>query len=446
MRQNKANNLNSPGYFQIFLFWLPLASTWLMMSVEGPFLTAIIARLPEPKFNLAAYGVAYSFALIIEAPIIMIMSASTALVKNRQSYFKLRNFTYWGNAILTLLMLLLCVPVVFDFVMIDLIKLPKEVADLTYWSILLLVPWPGAIGYRRFFQGILIRFNKTRRVAYGTVIRLTSMGTTAFLMYWSGAFSGVVVGAAALSAGVLAEALASRWMAADAVRALLTKEDRADKEAVKLTYRGIFQFYYPLALTSLLGLGVHPVVTLFVGQSWMAIESLAVLPVINALVFIFRSLGLSFQEVAIALMGERWEGYQKLRNFAGMMAVGVIGMLGIIAITPLVELWYREVSGLTPELTRFAILPTRIMILMPALTVVLSFQRSVLVAAKHTQPITWATITEVAGIVLVLIVGIVWLDWVGAVAATSAFILGRLGANAYLIRPFYRQVRNFVKV
>ena len=51
-----------------------MAATWLMMSVEGPFLAAVIARLPLPKFNLAAYGVAFSFALIVEAPIIMLMS------------------------------------------------------------------------------------------------------------------------------------------------------------------------------------------------------------------------------------------------------------------------------------------------------------------------------------------------------------------------------------
>jgi hypothetical protein len=36
----------------------------------------------------------------------------------------------------------------------------------------------------------------------------------------------------------------------------------------------------------------------------MAIESLAVLPVVSSLVFIFRSPGLSYQEVNIALIGK----------------------------------------------------------------------------------------------------------------------------------------------
>ena len=46
----------------ILAFWIPLAATWLMMSIEGPYLSALIARLAEPKFNLAAYGIAFSIA------------------------------------------------------------------------------------------------------------------------------------------------------------------------------------------------------------------------------------------------------------------------------------------------------------------------------------------------------------------------------------------------
>jgi hypothetical protein len=64
-----------------------------------------------------------------------------------------------------------------------------------------------------------------------------------------------------------------------------------------------------------LTLGVHPVVTFFIGKSRFAIESLAVLPVVNSLVFIFRGLGLSYQEVGVALLGERYEEYTPLRNF-----------------------------------------------------------------------------------------------------------------------------------
>ena len=128
---------NSLSLRKIFYFWIPLAATWLMMSVEGPFLSALIARLSEPEYNLAAYGVAFSFALIIEAPVIMMMSASTSLVRSYHSFLKLRTFTYSLNALVTLGMIILIIPSVFYFIAQDLIELPHEVANPTH-SLLLI--------------------------------------------------------------------------------------------------------------------------------------------------------------------------------------------------------------------------------------------------------------------------------------------------------------------
>ena len=54
-------NASRLGTRSILLFWAPLAATWLMMAFEGPFLAAVIARLVDPKFNLAAHGVAFGF-------------------------------------------------------------------------------------------------------------------------------------------------------------------------------------------------------------------------------------------------------------------------------------------------------------------------------------------------------------------------------------------------
>ncbi|MBK5098686.1 MAG: hypothetical protein JJE01_12945, partial [Gemmatimonadetes bacterium] len=53
------------SYKSILIFWLPLAATWMMMAAEGPFLAAVIARLADPKFNLAAFGVAFAIGILV---------------------------------------------------------------------------------------------------------------------------------------------------------------------------------------------------------------------------------------------------------------------------------------------------------------------------------------------------------------------------------------------
>ncbi|MDP2366071.1 MAG: hypothetical protein Q8M94_20145, partial [Ignavibacteria bacterium] len=348
---------------KILAFWIPLAATWLMMSVEGPYLSALIARLAEPKFNLAAYGSAFSLALIIEAPVIMMMSASTALVKDYQSFKQLRKFNYILSASLTAAMIVFILPPIFYFVTDDLIGLPREVSYLTHLAVMILIPWPGAIGYRRFYQGILIRNNLTRLVAYGTIIRLISMTLTAFILYKFTDVPGVVVGASALSTAVICEAIASKMM----VRKFLAKlKSLVNETQNELTIKEIIRFYYPLALTSLLILGIQPFVTFFIGQSRMPLESFAVMPVVTSFVFIFRALGLSFQEVVIALIGDNREGYYQLKRFAIKLAVFVAGTLMLIAFTPLAEIWFRDVSGLSESLTEFAKLPLMIMSFFPA--------------------------------------------------------------------------------
>ena len=195
-----------------------------MMAVEGPFLAAMIARMPGPEFNLGAYGVAFALAILIEAPVIMLMSAATSLVKDRISYLKMRNFSRGLILGTTLLLLVVLVPSVYRWLTETLLQLPTEVADLTYGALWFFLPWPSAIGYRRFLQGVLIRAGKTRLVAMGTLIRLLAMTVAALLGYLLLDIPGAWVGGLALGTGVTVEAIAARFMAAETVRDLLAKE------------------------------------------------------------------------------------------------------------------------------------------------------------------------------------------------------------------------------
>ena len=127
-------------YRHILTFWAPLAGTWLMMAVEDPYLAAIIARLPNPTSNLAGFGVVFAFVIIIEAPVIMLMSASTTLVEDRQSYLARRRFTYRLSAALTAVQLLVLISHVFDLLTLDLTAVPEDVPRIAHQGLLLLLP------------------------------------------------------------------------------------------------------------------------------------------------------------------------------------------------------------------------------------------------------------------------------------------------------------------
>lgn len=415
----------------IFLFWVPLAATWIMMASEGPFLAAIIARLPDPTYNLAAHGVAFALAILIEAPVIMLMSAATSIVRDRESFLKLRNFSRALGVGTTGVLLVLLIPDVYAFLIPGAMGVPEQVAELTYGALWFMLPWPSAIGYRRFLQGVLIRSGKTRLVAYGTVIRLAGMVAAALFGFLVLDIPGAWVGALSLATGVTTEAIAARFMAAGAVRALLDGEIDV-RGAPAIRYRDIAKFYYPLALTSLIGLTIQPMLTFFMGRSVSPVESLAVFPVVHSLSFFFRSMGLAYQDTAIALMGERFAHFPELRRFAAFLGGATTAGLALVAFTPLSDVYFIGISGLTPELAGFALTPTRVIVLLPAMSVLLSLQRAVLVESRRTELITVASALEVATVAATFVVLGFGLDLVGATAAFSAFVAGRLMSNAYL--------------
>jgi hypothetical protein len=424
---------------RLFVFWFPLAGTWLMMSLEGPFLAAIIARLADPKPNLAAFGIAFAVAILVEAPVIMMLSASTALVEDAVSFCKLRRFTSILNTIITAVMVLLLFTPLWDSIARELIGLPENVATLSHRALLALLPWPAAIGYRRFYQGLLIRQGLTRWVAYGTVVRLVAMSLTALGLYLKTDLPGVLVGACALSAGVLLEAVASRLMTLGVVRELLDTTHAATRPS--LTYPAIITFYWPLAMTSLIGLTLHPIISFFMGHAQSPLESLAVLPVVGSFSFIFRAVGLSYQEVAIAQLARDEQALPSLSRFAVLLGVGASAALAVITFTPLIVFIFHDLSGLSAELTAFSIVPIRIHALLPALGVLLAMQRAILVHGRRTAWITWSTVIELTGAIVVLFLSISYTSLIGATAAAWALVVGRVVGNSSLIAPCLKVIR-----
>jgi hypothetical protein len=415
---------------RILRFWLPLEATWLMMAFEGPFLAAVIARLPGPKENLAAFGVASALAWIVESPIIMMLSASNALCRDRIAYHKLRRFSFTLNGVVTAVMIALITPPVFSVVVRGIIGLPPDVAVLAGRSMIFLALWPAAIGFRRFYQGILIRNGRPQAVTWGTVIRLSTMTVTGLLLALVAKLPGASVGAGAMGAGVLAEGTASWAMARSTLRGLSRQPDEACDFGRGLTKAQIRRFYAPLALTSFLSFFINPLTSFFMARGRYPLESLAVLPVIIGLAFVFRTAGISLQEVVIALIGDAGEHRAELARFSKQVAAVSTVALGAVVFTPLAMVWYHAVSGLSPELSTFAFLPGALLVLLPLLETTQSYQRAVLVKSHNTGPIGSAVAVQLALTTAVFAVTIFSLRMAGApttgIALTAGYIAGNI--------------------
>ncbi len=421
--------------------WWPLAASWLLMAVEGPALSAVVARLPDPKIHLAAYGsVVWPLVLIIEAPILMLLAASTALSKDWQSYVKVRRFMIRLAAALTALHVLVAFTPLSRFVIGTLIGAPAEIIEPAVLGLRIMTPFSGAVAYRRFNQGVLIRFGYSRSVGLGTLLRLLADGLMLAIGYNSGGMPGVAVASAAITAGVIAEAafvgLRVRPILRDRLRTAETVEP-------PLTWRGFLDFYIPLAMTSLLALLMQPIGSAGVSRMPNALESLAAWPVVSGLVFMFRSAGMAYNEVVVALLDEPG-AWRNLNRFTGLLAALVTGILLLIAATPLSEFWFRTVSGLPPSLADLAHRALWFALPLPALNALYSWYQGSIVHSRRTRGITEAVAIYLGMTSALLAVGVVWGQAPGIFIAWGAIGIGTLVQTIWLwhrSRPAMKAVR-----
>ena len=321
---------------------------------------------------------------------------------------------------------------VYDWIVPGAMGIPAHIAAAARPGMQFMTFWSAAIGWRRFYQGILIRFGQTPRVSYGTVVRLLSSGGTATaLALWSG-LPGVWVGGCALMAGVLAEAILVTWLVRPTIARHLSTDPPHPHAATPprnsapaLTMRRVVGFHTPLAATSLLTLLSQPLVGAGLARAAFPEQSLAAWPVAFGVVLFTRSFGMATQEGAIALT-DGPETLGSVRRFTRSVAMGAVLVLGLIAFTPLADVYLKEVTGVSSELAGFVIPGLRMAILLPGLTALQSWLRALLMKRDSTGSIYQAMGLNLAVTAAALALGVAVKApgvQMGALALTVAMLI-----------------------
>ena len=390
------------------------------MSVEQPLVGALIARLDDPTVQLAALGgVVFPLSWLIEAPIMMLLAASTALSKTRGSYRFIYRFMMFSGLALSVLHGLLAFTPLYDLVIVRLLRPPAEVVEPARWGLMIMLPFTWCIAYRRFHQGVLIRNGRSLTVSVGTVVRLGAivLGCAAGLAL---RVPGIVVGTMGVVTGVAAEALFIGVRVRPVVRYGLPEHAEG---AEPLSWPTFSRFYTPLALTSLLLLLVQPLGSAALSRMPLALESLAAWPVLASFIFLFRGMGMAYNEVVVAKL-ETPGAWRSLRRFALLSSFVMSALLLVVAFTPLAKGYFGVVLGLKPELVSLASAGLLLASAWPALTVYQSYFQGVLVYSGETRRVTQSVLVSLAFSVLLLGGGALLGTVPGLFVVTAAFVAG----------------------
>ena len=413
----------------IFALWLPLAISFELMMLEGPAVQGAMGRLAQPQLHLAAWGLTLSVSLIIESPVIMLLSTAIALVSDQQAYRALRRFMLMLLIGCTLLTALVAFTPLFDFVAGRLMGQPDEIVQASRPAMQIMLLWTAAIGWRRFYQGILIRYGKTHFVTMGTALRLCATVIPAVLLARSGTVPGVQVGAIALMCAVITEAIATTIFAASTVQHVIPP---GELNAPLLSQHAIFKFHAPLAATTLLTLLSLPLTAAALAKLDHSKETLAAWPVAAMILLVIRGFCLAIQEISVA-QSLKPESRRALRKFT--LCVGTITTLFTVLLvsTPLLDFYTDTVLSLPPHLKASVKMGVGIAFLLPFLTALGSWVRGILVAAKKTQTVYVGMGLNLATHTGLLILGVL-LRVPGMVLAAVAITAAAAVEYVYLFR------------
>ncbi len=403
--------------------WWPLAASWLLMTSELPLISAVIARLQHQEINLAAWGVVFSLSTLIQAPSTMLLAASTALSKDWDSYRQVRRFMLVIVVLLTALHALIAFTPLYYWVIRDLLGAPAEIIEPARLGLMIMTPWSAGTAYRRFQQGVLIRFDQAQAVIWGSLLRLSTDGLTLVVGYLWGRLPGVVVAASAIIVGVVSETLYTGWR----VRPIHARQLRqAAPVTPRLTVGAFARFYFPLAITVLLTMLVQPLVSAALSRMPRPLESLAVWPVVWGLLILWQSTGIAYNEAVIALLDES-HAVQGLRRFTALLISLITLLLFMMVVTPLAALWFGQVVALAPSLVGLAQQALWLGLLLPGLRVLQSWFQGAITYSRHTRGVTESVAVFLLACGGILGAGVAWGQipglYVGLTAVTAGLML-----------------------
>jgi hypothetical protein len=305
---------------------------------------------------------------------------------------------------------------------------PEVIVEPARIGLCIMLPWTWTIAYRRFNQGVLIRFGHSRAVGAGTIVRLSADLIILLTGLAIGTVPGIVVATLAVASGVTSEAI----FAGIKVRPVLRNELAiAPRVEPPLTYRAFFAFYIPLVLTSLLGLIAQPMGSAALSRMPDPLSSLAVWPVVTGLVFMVRGLGIAFNEVVVALLDE--SGAQPvLHRFTAILIAGTTAILVLLAATPLSRFWFAGVSALPPDLVALAITALWLALPMPALSTSQSWFQGRLLHSRRTRGITESVVVFLAVSIAVLVAGVTSGAFTGLYVGIGALVVATAGQTVWL--------------
>jgi progressive ankylosis protein len=418
---------------QLWKQFIPLSLSDVTMALGDPLTTTTLAHLADSRINLAAVGVAKTIAIFCESPIIMLLHASNALAPTQASRQALWKFTLIASGSMSLLLALTAIPNIFTIVGEGWLGVTPNLSPTVRSIIMITILWPLAIGWRRYFQGLLIHSGQSNAVAQAGMIRLLVVAAI-LIGGLTFKFSGAIVAGMSLVWGVIAEAIAATYLA-QKLGATKSPEIISTPKLPK-DLAGVWKFYAPLGGTMVLVWGSRAALVGIVARANDGAIALAAWPAAWGLVLVIANSTRMVQQIIIRnrkLMPDKL-----LITFAITVGIACSLVLLLVSGTPLSAKAIGWFIGNDQELISRVRPVLLICSIMPLLVSIQNALQGFLVSEGRTWAVnqaTWLGATMMLGTAYFAAQA----NLNGSIAAATGMVIGGIMEIGYLFHCWHKQ-------
>lgn len=401
------------------------------MALELPITTALVSHSPDAAIQTAAMLMLGGLAIWIESPVIDLLATSTTLSKTPRDFATISRFTWWLMIWCTLLHAAIALTPLYDVVSKTILGVPAEVAEAARIPMAIMIPWSAFIGWRRYLQGILIRFGRTRLIGWGTGVRVFTMALSSWLLFVFSGLTGVEMAAIALGSSVIAEALFIHWASRETIAKHLKRKPEEVETGEAISMKRLLAFHLPLTATTMTFMLSLPLVSAAIARSPDGVFAMAAWQVATSLAFLHRTVVFALPEPVIALYKGPHTA-QRLARFCGMVGLGASLLIVLLWAFGLDRLFFVKVLGAEPDIARLASLAYLASVGLPFIGSVQSYLRGMLTAHHFTVARFAAVIISTTVLLTCLVIGVV-MHWPGIAVAAVAVTASGLAEMAALV-------------
>lgn len=325
-------------YYDMLVFFLPLAITPFFISFMHSLVNASMARLPYPELSIAIFSVVRSTSNTIRAPTRMIMQTYIAMAKDQKSFYLVTKFIWLISTLIFIILFSFGFTPLGEIFLRNIIGLEDlEAIKFAYIGFRITCFLPILETIRNANRGLAISNGITKIIPIGTTIRLVVILFFLIISVKTQYFLGVTAASLAWTLGIGIEGLVVLACIIYYFSSPLKASIQSSKVTIKnIGTKNILKFFVPLAIMAILLQFLIPIIQSGITRSpGNKTINLATFGVTYELMRVFTDPLRNLHQCSLVFVKNNKDSWFIVKRFCLYSGFIITTIMLVIAITPI---------------------------------------------------------------------------------------------------------------